>query len=126
MKKKIICKNCKKEIPFRSYLNEYFGYSTKKDETFKVTCDKCGKTNEYYLRDIYAVSNDLLNLLILLILLVIIGLAVYFLCLDYWGQTFYIYIIIPLVIAIPMKIYFTYLKSESTKIRDFNRQARFK
>ena len=126
MKKKIICKNCKMEIHFRSYLNECSTYPVKKSETFKVTCDKCGKTNEYHLRDIYAVSNDLLNLLILLILLVIIGLVVYFLYLNYWEQTFYIYIIIPLVIAIPMKIYFTYLKSESTKIRDFNRQARFK
>ena len=126
MKKKIICKNCRTEITIRTYSNSCDDFSTSERKTLKITCKKCGKACKYDDRDVYAVQNSLLNLLILLIVLVVIGIMGYFWCHSYLGKTFYTYIVLPIIVAIPVMIYSTYLKSENAKIRNFNRLSKFK
>lgn len=61
-----------------------------------------------------------------LIVLAAIGTMGYFWCHCYLGKTFYTYIVLPIIVAIPVMIYSTYLKSENTKIRNFNRLSKFK
>lgn len=126
MKKKVLCKNCKQEICVRGWSDEWEDFSREKGETFELNCKKCGKSCEYRIYDVYAVVNSMLNLFLFFIVLVLIGVIVYYLYISYWGKSFYAYIVIPIVIAIPVKIYFTYIKSESIKVRNFNRLSRFK
>lgn len=126
MKKKVLCKNCKQEISVRSWSNEWEDFFREKGETFELNCKKCGKNCEYRIYDVYAVVNSMLNLFLFFIVLVLIGLIVYYLYFNYWGESFYIYFALPVVMAIPIMIYFTYIKSEGIKVRNFNRLSRFK
>lgn len=126
MKKKVMCKNCRKEITIRTCSNSCDDFSVSARKTLKITCKKCGKVCKYDDRDVYAVPNGLLNLLIFFIVLAVIGTMGYFWCHCYLGKTFYTYIVLPIIVAIPVMIYSTYLKSENTKIRNFNRLSKFK
>jgi hypothetical protein len=95
MKKEVICKNCKKSITVRSWANDRVELAREKGEFF--------------------------NSLLFITVLVIMAILGYYLFNNFWGKSFYMIFALPIAIAIPGMIYFTYVKSQNGKVRDFNR-----
>jgi len=121
MKKEVICKNCKKNITVRSWANDRVELAREKGELFKLKCKSCEEVNEYSVNEVSANTSSLFNSLLFIAVLVIMAIVGYYLFNNFWGKSFYMIFALPIAIAIPGMIYFTYMKSQNGKVRDFNR-----
>jgi hypothetical protein len=121
MKKEVICKNCKKSITVRSWANDRVELAREKGEFFNLKCKSCGEVHEYNVNEVSANTSSLFNSLLFITVLVIMAILGYYLFNNFWGKPFYMIFALPIAIAIPGMIYFTYVKSQNGKVRDFNR-----
>jgi hypothetical protein len=121
MKKEVICKNCKKSITVRSWANDRVELAREKGEFFNLKCKSCGEVHEYNVNEVSANTSSLFNSLLFITVLVIMAILGYYLFNNFWGKSFYMIFALPIAIAIPGMIYFTYVKSQNGKVRDFNR-----
>lgn len=121
MKKEVICKNCKKSITVRSWANDRVELAREKGESFNLKCKSCGEVHEYNVNEVSANTNSLINSLLFIAVLAIMAVVGYYLFSNFWGKSFYMIFALPIAIAIPGMIYFTYVKSQNGKVRSFNR-----
>lgn len=121
MKKKVVCKNCKKNITVHSWANDRVELAFEKGEHFKLKCKSCGELYEYNVNEVSANTSSLINRLLFIIVLVIMAVVGYYLFNNFWFKSFYMVFTLPIAIAIPGMIYFTYVKSQNRKVRSFNR-----
>lgn len=121
MKLCFICKSCQHSNHFTSIYNDRIKLSRKKGDNIRLECKKCGKYHDYHVNKIFACSNTLLNISLLLIMMSITAFLLYYLFVNYWEKSFYMVFVLPMAAAIPSMIYFTYLKAQNKKINDFNR-----
>ncbi len=121
MKKEVVCKSCKKNITVRSWANDRAELAREKGDFFKLKCKSCGKAYEYNVNEVSANTSSLINSLFFVAVLVIMAVVGYYLFINFWGKSFYMVFSLPIAIAMPGMIYFTYVKSQNGKVRDFNR-----
>jgi len=120
MKLCIICKKCDSPNCFNYMVNDRVELSMKKGESFMLRCKKCDFEKEYHVNEVFAKPNIVLNLIIFLIVLLSTVFLGIFLFKNYWEYSIYMVFLIPMTMAIPSMIYFTYIKSQNKKIRTFN------
>ena len=121
MRKEVLCKKCNNRIRIKSWANDRVELAREKGDTFEVTCKKCHKTQKYSINEVSAYSSSFINAILLIAVFVLMAGTGYYLFSNYWGISFYMIFALPLAIAIPGMIYFTYVKSKNNKIRNFNR-----
>lgn len=121
MRKEVICKNCKKRITVSSWANDRVELGREKGETFDLECGNCKEVCKYSVNEVSASTNSLLNSVLFIITLAIMAIVGYYLFSNFWGKSFYMIFALPIAIAIPGMIFFTYAKSQNDRIRNFNR-----
>ena len=121
MRKEVICKNCKKRITVSSWANDRVELGHEKGETFDLECGNCKEVCKYSVNEVSASTNSLLNSVLFIITLAIMAIVGYYLFSNFWGKSFYMIFALPIAIAIPGMIFFTYAKSQNDRIRNFNR-----
>ena len=121
MIKKVICKNCKKSIIISTWANDRGELARKKGKVLELICKNCRETHKYNVNDVSASTNKLLNGFLFIVVLVLMAVIGYYLFNNFWGKSFYMVFVLPIAIVIPGMIFFTYMKSQNEKVRNFNR-----
>lgn len=120
MRLQYTCKNCHKVNLFeRSYadrgrLQRELGIS------FELKCRHCNQNEIYTPNDVFASSNEWVQIAIFIIVLVTSLLTGWSVFEAYSNKSFYLVFVIPIVMGIPSLIYINYIKSENQQVRVFN------
>ena len=121
MKKEVICKQCKKNIPVKSGATDRAELARALGKTFELNCPHCNTKRKYHVNDVKATKSKVLSSLTLLIMWILTAIIGYFIFSKYGNRLFFLVYLIPLTVGIPAATYFLYAKSENDAIRRFNR-----
>lgn len=114
------CLSCESEISFFSHSTDRASLARENGEYLPLRCKKCGSQHKYDVNNVSACFSQLWNLLLVILTILSTACLVYYLSVNYWGKSFYSFVIIPMVSGIPATIYITLLNHENKKVRLFN------
>jgi hypothetical protein len=121
MKYSVYCKNCNYTNTIRSNSIDRVELEKEYTNNIEVTCLSCNETHIYNVNNVFATLNKGWHLFLTVITLFATVIVAYYILSNYWGKSFYIYLVAPSISSIPSMIYFVYLKNERKKVRLFNR-----
>jgi hypothetical protein len=121
MRLQYTCKNCHKTNRIDRGYADRGRLQRELGSSIELECRHCNLNQIYTPNDVFASSNEWVQIAIFIIVLftsLLLGWSVFE---AYSGKFFYLVFVIPIVMGIPSLIYFNYIKSENQRVRVFNK-----
>jgi DNA-directed RNA polymerase subunit RPC12/RpoP len=109
------CKNCKKEIGYRTDANTRVEFAMQDGETKKMNCKNCGTDTEFHVDELFVKRSNMPYLIVALGVLTLVIITLYFL---FFSDSKYVII----AFGLPFAVWLILTKQDQKRVSDFNKR----